>query len=44
MPPRYEVIGIEGLPEIHVGDDLGRLIAEAATAQGRPSPPETCSW
>jgi len=34
MPPRYEVIGIEGLPEIHMGDDLGRLIAEAATAQG----------
>jgi coenzyme F420-0:L-glutamate ligase/coenzyme F420-1:gamma-L-glutamate ligase len=36
MPPRYEVIGIEGLPEIHMGDDLGRLIAEAATAQGTP--------
>jgi coenzyme F420-0:L-glutamate ligase / coenzyme F420-1:gamma-L-glutamate ligase len=36
MPPRYEVIGVEGLPEIHVGDDLGRLIAEAATAQGTP--------
>jgi coenzyme F420-0:L-glutamate ligase/coenzyme F420-1:gamma-L-glutamate ligase len=36
MPPRYEVIGIEGLPEIHVGDDLGRLIAEAAAAQGTP--------
>ena len=36
MPPRYEVIGIEGLPEIHVGDDLGRLISEAATAQGTP--------
>jgi coenzyme F420-0:L-glutamate ligase / coenzyme F420-1:gamma-L-glutamate ligase len=34
MPPRYEVIGIEGLPEIQLGDDLGRLIAEAATAQG----------
>src|SRR4029453_867343 len=36
MPPRYEVIGIEGLPEIHMGEDLGRLIAEAATAQGTP--------
>jgi coenzyme F420-0:L-glutamate ligase/coenzyme F420-1:gamma-L-glutamate ligase len=36
MPPRYEVIGIEGLPEIHVGDDLGRLIADTATAQGTP--------
>jgi F420-0:gamma-glutamyl ligase len=34
MPPRYEVIGIEGLPEIHLGDDLGRLITEAATAKG----------
>jgi len=34
MPPRYEVIGIEGLPEIQLGDDLGRLIAEAATTQG----------
>jgi coenzyme F420-0:L-glutamate ligase / coenzyme F420-1:gamma-L-glutamate ligase len=36
MPPRYEVIGVEGLPEIHVGDDLGRLIADATTAQGTP--------
>jgi coenzyme F420-0:L-glutamate ligase/coenzyme F420-1:gamma-L-glutamate ligase len=36
MPPRYEVIGVEGLPEIHVGDDLGRLIEEATTAQGTP--------
>ena len=34
MPPRYEVIGIEGLPEIQLGDDLGRLIVEAASAQG----------
>jgi len=34
MPPRSEVIGIEGLPEIQLGDDLGRLIAEAATTQG----------
>lgn len=36
MPPRYEVIGIEGLPEIARGDDLGRLIAEAAARQGTP--------
>jgi coenzyme F420-0:L-glutamate ligase/coenzyme F420-1:gamma-L-glutamate ligase len=36
MPPRYEVIGVEGLPEIHVGDDLGRLIEEATTVQGTP--------
>ena len=34
MPPRYEVIGIQGLPEIQPGDDLARLIAEAASGQG----------
>ncbi len=36
MPPRYEVIGIEGLPEISRGDDLARLITEAAGRQGTP--------
>jgi coenzyme F420-0:L-glutamate ligase/coenzyme F420-1:gamma-L-glutamate ligase len=36
VPPRYEVIGVEGLPEIGRGDDLGRLIADAAAAQGTP--------
>ena len=36
MPPRYEVIGIEGLPEIGVSQDLARLIADAARAQGTP--------
>ena len=36
MAPRYEVIGIEGLPEIGAGDDLGRLTAEAAARQGTP--------
>ncbi|MBI2525647.1 MAG: coenzyme F420-0:L-glutamate ligase [Candidatus Rokubacteria bacterium] len=36
MPPRYEVIGVEGLPEIAAGHDLGRLIAEAAARQGTP--------
>lgn len=30
------LIGIEGLPEIGEGDDLGRLIVEAAGAQGAP--------
>ncbi|MGH7262293.1 MAG: coenzyme F420-0:L-glutamate ligase [Candidatus Rokuibacteriota bacterium] len=30
MIPRYEVIGVVGLPEIRRGDDLGRLIVEAA--------------
>jgi coenzyme F420-0:L-glutamate ligase/coenzyme F420-1:gamma-L-glutamate ligase len=34
MPPRYEVIGVEGLPEIGRGEDLASLIAHAATAQG----------
>ena len=29
MPPRYEVIGVEGLPEIAPGDDLASLIAGA---------------
>jgi coenzyme F420-0:L-glutamate ligase/coenzyme F420-1:gamma-L-glutamate ligase len=36
MPPRYEVIGIEGLPEIGRGDDLARFIADASAAQGTP--------
>ena len=36
MPPRYEVIGVEGLPEIGVGQDLAQLIAEAARAQRTP--------
>jgi coenzyme F420-0:L-glutamate ligase/coenzyme F420-1:gamma-L-glutamate ligase len=36
MSPRYEVIGIEGLGEIRPGDDLARLIMEAAARQGSP--------
>jgi coenzyme F420-0:L-glutamate ligase / coenzyme F420-1:gamma-L-glutamate ligase len=36
MPPRYEVIGIEGLPEIDHGDDLAALIVGAAASQGTP--------
>jgi len=36
VPPRYEVIGVEGLPEIAPGDDLARLIAGAAARQGTP--------
>ena len=36
MPPRYEVIGIEGLPEIGAGQDLAQLIAGAARAQQTP--------
>ena len=36
MPPRYEVIGVEGLPEIAPGDDLGPLVVDAARRQGTP--------
>lgn len=32
--PRLLVAGIHGLPEIHPGDDLARLIVDAARAQG----------
>ena len=39
MPPRYEIIGIEGLPEISRGDDLARFIVEAAHRQGTPLEP-----
>jgi coenzyme F420-0:L-glutamate ligase/coenzyme F420-1:gamma-L-glutamate ligase len=30
---RVEVLGVEGLPEVHPGDDLAALIAERATLQ-----------
>ncbi len=36
MPPRYEILGVEGLPEIKRDDDLASLIAEAARAQQTP--------
>ncbi|MGH7316011.1 MAG: coenzyme F420-0:L-glutamate ligase [Candidatus Rokuibacteriota bacterium] len=36
MPPRDEIIGVEGLPEFHPGDDLAGPIAEAARRQGTP--------
>ncbi len=42
MPPRYEVIGVEGLPEIRIGDDLGRLIVEAAARQRTPLREQDC--
>jgi coenzyme F420-0:L-glutamate ligase / coenzyme F420-1:gamma-L-glutamate ligase len=35
-PPRYSVIGVGGLPEIRPGDDVARLIVDAARAQGTP--------
>jgi len=36
MPSRYEVIAVEGLPEIRRGDDLARLMVEAARRQDTP--------
>jgi coenzyme F420-0:L-glutamate ligase/coenzyme F420-1:gamma-L-glutamate ligase len=36
MPSRYEVIAVEGLPEIRHRDPLPTLIAEAARAQDTP--------
>ncbi len=36
MSPRFEVIGIEGMAEIRPGEDLARLITEAAARQGTP--------
>jgi coenzyme F420-0:L-glutamate ligase/coenzyme F420-1:gamma-L-glutamate ligase len=35
-PPRYEVIGIAGLAEVHPGDDVARLVIDAAAAQQTP--------
>ena len=36
MPPRYEVIGIEGIGEVRPGDDVARIVVEAAARQGTP--------
>jgi coenzyme F420-0:L-glutamate ligase/coenzyme F420-1:gamma-L-glutamate ligase len=36
MPPRYEVIGIEGIAEVRPGDDLAELIVTAARRQETP--------
>jgi coenzyme F420-0:L-glutamate ligase/coenzyme F420-1:gamma-L-glutamate ligase len=35
-PPRYEVIGVTGIPEVRPGDDVARLVAEAAARQETP--------
>ena len=35
-PPRYEIIGVEGVPEVRPGDDVARFVVEAATGQGTP--------
>ncbi len=34
MCPEIKIIGLTGIPEIMAGDDLGRLIAEAARGRG----------
>jgi coenzyme F420-0:L-glutamate ligase/coenzyme F420-1:gamma-L-glutamate ligase len=36
VPARYEVIAVEGLPEIRAGQDLASLILEAARGQQTP--------
>ena len=36
MTPRYEIIGLEGIAEVRPGDDVGRLIVEAAARQATP--------
>ncbi len=36
MPPRYEVIGVEGIPEVRAGDDVARLVVDAAARQSTP--------
>ena len=36
MPPRYEVIGIEGIAEVRPKDDIARLVVDAAARQHTP--------
>jgi coenzyme F420-0:L-glutamate ligase/coenzyme F420-1:gamma-L-glutamate ligase len=36
MPPRYEVIGVEGIGEVRPGDDVARVVVDAAVRQGTP--------
>jgi coenzyme F420-0:L-glutamate ligase/coenzyme F420-1:gamma-L-glutamate ligase len=36
MPPRYEVIGVEGIGEVRPGDPLAEIILEAASRQATP--------
>ena len=36
MPSEVRVIGVEGMPELGVGDDLAGLMMDAAAAQGTP--------
>jgi coenzyme F420-0:L-glutamate ligase/coenzyme F420-1:gamma-L-glutamate ligase len=36
VPPRYEVIGVEGIGEVRPGDDVARIVVDAASRQGTP--------
>jgi coenzyme F420-0:L-glutamate ligase/coenzyme F420-1:gamma-L-glutamate ligase len=36
MPPRYEVIGVVGIGEVAPGDDVARIVLEAAARQHTP--------
>ncbi len=36
MAPRFEVVGLEGIAEVRPGDDIARLVLEAATRQRTP--------
>ena len=36
MPPRYEVIGVEGIGEVRPGDALAEIFLDAAARQGTP--------
>ena len=36
MPPRYEVIGIEGIGEVRPGDDIAHIVVDAAARQRTP--------
>ena len=36
VPPRYEVIGVEGIGEVRPGDDVARLVVAAAAQQRTP--------
>jgi len=36
VPPRYEVIGVDGIGEVRPGNDVARLVVEAAARQSTP--------
>jgi coenzyme F420-0:L-glutamate ligase / coenzyme F420-1:gamma-L-glutamate ligase len=39
VPPRYEVIGVEGIGEVRPGDGVARIVVEAAARQATPLRP-----